>query len=109
MSYYTHYQLNIEKSDCTTRDIAETLAEVAGDDATFWESVLEGNDSSGKWYDHSVDMQQVSRRYPEEILTLSGQGEDPDDQWVEYHHNGRVQIERMPEWSPPPFDPAKLN
>ena len=53
-------------------------------------------------------MRKVSRRHPEAVFTLRGEGEDPGDRWVEYHQNGRIQVERLPEWTPPPFDPAKL-
>ena len=108
MGYYTYLSIEIDREEPTVEQVAEAVADVANDtDVAFWRSALTG-ETEVKWYDGAADMKQVSRRYPEAALTLRGQGEDPDDRWVEYHKNGRVQVERMPEWTPPPCDPAKL-
>ena len=108
MSYYTYLSIEIDREEPTVEQVAETVGKVTNDtDVAFWRSALTG-ETEVKWYDGTADMKQVSRRYPEAVLTLRGEGEDPDDRWVEYHKNGRVQVERMPEWTPPPCDPAKL-
>ena len=108
MGYCTYLSIEIDREEPTVEQVAEAVADVANDTAVaFWRSALTG-ETEVKWYDGTADMKQVSRRYPEAVLTLRGEGEDPDDRWVEYHQNGRVQVERMPEWTPPPFDPAKL-
>ena len=108
MGYYTYLSIEIDREEPAVEQVAEAVADVAKDsDVAFWKSALTG-ETEVKWYDGTADMKQVSRRYPEAVLTLRGEGEDPDDRWVEYHQNGRIQVERLPEWTPPPFDPAKL-
>ena len=108
MGYYTYLSVEIDKEEPTIDQVAETLADVSNDaDAAFWRSALEG-ETEVKWYDGTADMRKVSQRFPEAVITLRGEGEDADDRWVEYHHNGRDQREEMPEWTPSPYDPAKL-
>ena len=108
MGYYTYLSVEIDKEEPTIDQVAEALADVNNDsDAAFWRSALEG-ETEVKWYDGTADMRKVSLRHPEAVVTLRGEGEDANDRWVEYHHNGGVQREEMPEWNPPPFDPAKL-
>ena len=85
MGYYTHLSIEIDREEPTVEQVAEAVADVVNDtDVAFWRSALTG-ETEVKWYDGAADMKQVSRRYPEAALTLRGQGEDPDDRWVEYH------------------------
>ena len=108
MGYHSFINLTIEEGEVTVDEVAETVAEVTKDtDVRFWKSVLNG-ETEVKWYDHTSDMKQVSVKYPDALLVLSGEGEENDDCWVEYHRNGKVQEERRPEWIAPPFDPEKL-
>ena len=53
-------------------------------------------------------MQASSPTWPNVLFTLTGEGDDPDDQWLEYHMNGKVQCLKRPNWAPEPFDPTKL-
>ena len=85
MGYYTYLSIEIDREEPTVEQVAETVADVAKDsDVAFWRSALTG-ETEVKWYDGTADMKQVSRRHPEAVLTLRGEGEDPDDRWVEYH------------------------
>ena len=85
MGYYTYLSVEIDREEPTVEQVAEAVADVAKDtDVAFWRSALTG-ETEVKWYDGTADMKQVSRRYPEAVLTLRGEGEDPDDRWVEYH------------------------
>jgi hypothetical protein len=47
-----------------------------------------------KWYEHTEDMRNVSKKYPNVLFTLTGNGEEPEDMWVKYFMNGKVQIEK---------------
>ena len=108
MGYYTYLSVEIDKEEPTIDQVAEALGDVISDtDVAFWRSALSG-ETGVKWYDGTADMRKVSQRFPEAVITLRGEGEDADDRWVEYHQNGRVQREEMPEWTPPPYDPARL-
>ena len=107
MGYDTFIELSFDATEPTREEVAKTLAEVTGDDATMWEEVIE----SGmllRWYDPTEKMREVSARYPGVVFTLHGDGDDSGDLWVEYHQDGKVQAEAQPEWTPPPFDPDKL-
>ena len=108
MGYYTYLSIEIDREEPTVEQVAEAVGKVTNDtDVAFWRSALTGQ-TEVKWYERESDMRKVSRRHPEAVFTLRGEGEDPGDRWVEYHQNGRIQVERLPEWTPPPFDPAKL-
>jgi len=41
-----------------------------------------------KWYEHTYDMVKISRLFPGVTFRLSGEGEERDDMWHEYFHNG---------------------
>jgi len=41
-----------------------------------------------KWYEHMEDMQTLSKKYPDNLFTLYGQGEERDDNWVAYFMQG---------------------
>lgn len=43
-----------------------------------------------KWYDHDSDMMQLSTQFPDYYFLLSGQGEDPEDNWRTVYHNGKI-------------------
>ena len=108
MGYYTYLSVEIDIEEVTVDQVAGALAEVNNDtDVAFWRSALLG-ETEVKWYDGTADMKKVSQRFPDAVITLRGEGEDSNDRWVEYHHNGKVQREDMPEWTPALYDPAKL-
>ena len=45
----------------------------------------------GRWYDAEQDMEELSRRFPEYLFELHGDGESSDDFWIEYFWNGKSQ------------------
>lgn len=44
-----------------------------------------------KWYNHQEDLTQISLRFPDVLIELFGQGDDPFDLWTKYFWNGKVQ------------------
>ena len=41
------------------------------------------------WYDHAVDMEQITKEHPDIVVLLCGNGEDPGDVWYEYWQDGK--------------------
>ena len=101
MGYYTAYDLSAynKNDEMTTNtwvnclhaieaDVLKVLVEIAPgyfegcsriDDA-FYDTI--------KWYDHNEDMIELSKRFPNYVFILEGQGEDPDDRWRAFYCNG---------------------
>ena len=48
-------------------------------------------EESCKWYEHDSNMRTVSKRYPETLFVLKGEGEESGDIWIKYYMNGKVQ------------------
>lgn len=81
MGYYTTYRLNEPE---ITPEIEETIYELNIDYPLI-------DEDSCKWYDHEADMLELSRRFPEELFELHGEGEEPGDIWIKYFKNGKMQ------------------
>lgn len=118
MAYMTYFYLDIPDDGPTYEQVADVLAcirdgtpfghERYSENVVFWSAVLQGeNDAS--WSDQSKDMKVVSDRWPNVLFTLRGRGDEQDDQWIEYHINGRMHREERGPWTHPEFDPAKLD
>ncbi len=117
MAYMTYYSMEISEPKPTVADAARWLAETVDktppthpeheQNSSFWELVLSGEEDA-PWYNHKEDMQALSKMWPDILFTLTGIGEEQDDQWVEYHMNGKVQRLDRPQWEPEPFDHSKL-
>ena len=48
------------------------------------------NDSC-KWYEHNTDMMEISKKYPNVVFVLHGEGEEAGDLWNAYYKNGKMQ------------------
>ena len=78
--------------------IAKKLCEISNwfDSSDFNENVEKSeyplfeliSSDMNKWYDHYDEMIFLSKEFPSLYFELEGQGEDRDDLWKEYFHNG---------------------
>ena len=117
MGYQTSFQLTVSEPGPDNDEVAAKLAELTDGfgpehanhqlNASVWTTILNGEEAD-PWYDHEMDMKEVSLAWPGVLFTLRGYGEEPGDEWVEYHRDGLMQQEYRPEWNPPTFDPQKL-
>lgn len=82
MGYYTRHQLEIIEGD-DYGDHKEAISQLAGYSDCFGDEV--------KWYSHVADMEEYSKKYPNMVFKLSGEGEESGDIWVEYYKNGLMQ------------------
>ena len=110
MGYYTNYNLTVTKIDKVFEEkvdisaeqqliISKKLIEISDwFEADDLENILKWNNDNPlygliyydemKWYDHYKDMIELSKIFPELYFELEGHGEEPDDIWREYFHNG---------------------
>lgn len=123
MGYYTNYSLQIEcdvagilLGDHAESEIARYISEqepnnelqvFLGDDGSGVLELKRGATHSMKWYSHDIDMRRLSRKFPDVLFRLQGQGEEYSDVWRKYYFNGMMQL-CSPKISYDPFDPEKL-
>lgn len=94
MGYYTNYQLTIQKDDKYLIDkdkFIQQLKEIAGYTFYAYESNEFLSSDGIKWYDHNIDMQCISKDFPDVIFKLCGEGEIGEDLWQAYFLNGKIQ------------------
>lgn len=83
MGYYTTHKLEIISGNDYVTDYEKEIAEVSGYSRPF--------EDSHKWYDHEEHMREYSKRHPNTIFKVIGEGEDSSDLWHEYYKNGKMQ------------------
>lgn len=83
MGYFTYFTLNkISGSDEDYNALIGDIREKTGYDFSN-DTVVEG-----KWYDCDEDMTELSKKYPDLIVQMDGDGENSDDIWASRYHNG---------------------
>ena len=112
MGYMTFYTLVVgdEGQEISDKRREEILAWLEHDEN--FSSELEDFHESGmngykKWHEHEGDVLRLSRKFPEVLFVLWGEGEEPEDLWKCYYLGGRVQ-EAPARVEYPPFDPHEL-
>lgn len=97
MGYYTCYTMNARTIDGynLTEEmeaaICKRLREISGD-AIFEGKTFEDCLSDElKWYKHEHDLLELSKEFPNVIFALEGEGEERDDTWRLYVHNGEYE------------------
>lgn len=104
MGYYTDYTLNIyggtsnkdgsfttttQLPEIVVKDLEQEIEKMGVFDRSG--SVEYGYYSNSKWYDHDDDMLLLSKRFPEVLFCLHGEGEEQEDMWENYYYNGKLQ------------------
>lgn len=88
MGYYTNFRIEVIARD--SRDIISALRDYS-DNASYALTESGGCSDQLKWYDHEVDMKTFSKRYPDVVFSLYGEGEESGDIWCKYFKNGKYQ------------------
>ncbi|WP_339273795.1 hypothetical protein MKY59_21615 [Paenibacillus sp. FSL W8-0426] len=83
MGYYTDYKLSFTPKSAEIKSAIE-------DDENLAFAVGEQSDSC-KWYEHEEDMRAFSKRFPDVLFELTGEGEESGDLWRKYFKNGKMQ------------------
>lgn len=105
MGYYTNYSLYVE-SDNIAPDLFEQIKyEVQKMNVFGWG--WGGWSTYAKWYDYNQDMLLLSKKFPEVLFYLHGEGDNEEDLWDAYYQNGKVQNCHA-EIIYPPYDENKM-
>lgn len=96
MGYYTMYSLevlHIQNEEEFSR-LQKYIHENETMDCIFYNGTYCDNAAAfdskndAKWYDHTDDMIALSKVFPDMQFRLHGVGEEADDIWYHYYHNG---------------------
>lgn len=90
MGYNTSYSLKALPPD-HIEDVIHDLMDCF-DSSKYALNTSGQSRESIKWYEHEDDMRAFSKKYPEIVFELSGEGEDAEDQWRKYFVNGKMQV-----------------
>ncbi len=82
MGYYTRHELTIISGEDYNIDYEQEIA-----DTTDYMSLF--NDSI-KWYDCDKDMKSYSKKHPNTLFCIDGEGEESGDIWKAYFQNGKM-------------------
>ena len=110
MGYYTGYSLKLSTMQGLTVEnqdeiIADLLA--TNDCANFALDEDGCQQEPCKWYDHDPEMKKFSKKYPDVLFCLHGDGEESGDIWDKYYHDGKSQVCKA-QIVVPAFDKNKL-
>ena len=102
MGYYTKYNLIVCHVDRPYMGLSpEEEQKIA---QRFYETIYGYRDSytprhledvfeeEMKWYDHESDMFTLSKEFSDYIFLLEGEGEEHNDMWRLYAHNGTLEF-----------------
>ena len=97
MGYYTYYSLEVhgiknkEEHKALQNLIADNYYGLSTDNCDSYDSeaYFPASDET-KWYEHEEDMIKISQQFPNMTFCLEGIGEDREDMWRKYFHNGVV-------------------
>lgn len=108
MGYYTYFSLTVDNAPGQTADLEAIDDVVRTEFRDVFDSLELGSyGGEAKWYDWEPDMVKLSRRFPEALFYLEGDGESRDDIWGWYFLNGWVQTNGI-EVVYNQFDPAYM-
>ncbi len=115
MSYCTSFQLEVftpkglSRGDVCGEGDEEVVRQLRGESEGAQYALCDNGSTSDQcsWYDHGEDLREFSRRHPDLVFKLSGEGEENADIWDKYFQDGKMQVCKAV-FTKPPFDPSKL-
>jgi hypothetical protein len=82
MGYYTRHKLSIVSGDDNFTDYEQEIADSIDYSHPFEDSI--------KWYDCEKDMRAYSKKHPNVVFCVDGEGEESGDIWKAYFQNGKM-------------------
>lgn len=102
MGYYTYFSLQVNPMPEEYHPLWEE--EYYGGKL---KNLTTGNIDTMKWYHHKEEMLEISKKYPEFVFILDGEGEDSADVWREFYRNGESYRWEL-QYNLPQFDETLL-
>jgi len=91
MGYYTRYTLTtINNSEYWQPEHDEAIKYISEQLEGYAINEDGTTSDSCKWYHHEDDMKKFSKKYPDIVFVLDGEGEDSGDIWRLYVKNGKI-------------------
>jgi hypothetical protein len=106
MGYYTRYNLSVDAPNYNDMEIIEQFRK----ENEYAAHALEEDGSCAdecKWYDHEKELKAFSKKHPNLVFTLKGEGEESGDMWYKYFKGGKMQRAKAI-ITYEDYDPAKL-
>ena len=101
MGYLTCYDILLVKgTDIEFQKFLEDLADKSG-----YSGIKDGYIYDVKWYDWEKDCYEFSKKYPNLMFMIEGDGENADDFWRCYFQNGKSAYYEK-QW--PPFNESDM-
>lgn len=104
MGYYTYYSGEVINGPATEKDIALAIDEMCH--FSDYPSTIEDIDDviagdAMKWYDYRENMEAISKKFPDTLIKIHGEGEDSSDLWDAYFLNGKSVVYHAEIYYPP--------
>ena len=90
MGYYTRFKLETNDPEVMEELLKKEIRSY-GETFDYLFDIDGDSYDSYKWYDHELDMKEVSKGFPGVLFTLKGEGEEAGDLWVKYFKDGKMQ------------------
>jgi hypothetical protein len=88
MGYYTRFILTVKpKNDQIVKFFEESEQTSLHNLYDIWA----GHFDKITWYGHETDMRELSKKFPNHLFTLYGEGEENGDAWYKHFKNGKMQ------------------
>jgi len=109
MGYRTQYSLELVVPNTVSYQYEDVISDLRSSNEGAKYALEEDGSTAEecKWYDHQEDMRAFSRKYPETVFVLKGEGEEAGDLWLRYFYNGKMQ-DAPANITYDAFDPKKL-
>lgn len=94
MGYYTAFSLNLPDG-VEEEELCKALGETQflSGNVQYCKNLLYGC-FIAEWYNNALDMEELSKKFPNKLFILEGKGEDGDDIWKKYFKNGKSYFEK---------------
>lgn len=90
MGYFTDYYIDFENVE-DKQSFLKSIREIS-ENMHYAQSLEDKDGEAHKWYEHEKDMIAISKKFPDVVFILYGDGEDREDIWKKYFKNGKKQI-----------------